>query len=267
VIELGVLGAADVRAAFRGDLYGEAETMSEEWFAGHIACNDVDIARSARWIEDGELSGIALLALRGERAWIGGFGVVPALRGRGLAARYLAETLDLARDAGARTVELEVLAQNAAAIAVYRKGGFETIGELAVWSRDPLAPAAPRAVAPRSFSVGEVASVARVPSTCWQREPRSVAAWSPAELVLAGPAAEPAAYAFVGRTGARATVLDAGARDAAAAEVLLVELDRAVPDQRLMLPNEPPEGPLHDALFASGRWTQPVRQHRMRAVL
>ena len=82
--------AADLRASFRGEIYGDAPTMTEAWFADHVRRNDVDLTRSPRWTVGGELSGAALPAFRGDRAWVGGFGVVPAYRGRGLARRYLA---------------------------------------------------------------------------------------------------------------------------------------------------------------------------------
>jgi hypothetical protein len=33
--------AADLRACFRGDVYGESETMTDAWFADHVARNDI----------------------------------------------------------------------------------------------------------------------------------------------------------------------------------------------------------------------------------
>lgn len=278
--------AADLQASFRGEIYGDAPTMTEAWFADHVRRNDVDLARSPRWTVGGELSGAALLAFRGARAWVGGFGVVAAYRGRGLARRYLAETLAIARDAGAASVELEVIAHNARAIALYEQGGFARIGELVAWSRDPVRTRARAAsagagagdaltYAARPYTAAEVAALARDPATCWQREPRAVAAASPSELVLVGPAPVPRAYAFVRANGdARISVLDAGTRPAQGAAhaagdatALLAELDRRFAPSGLMLINEPPHGPLHAALTASRRWREFIRQLRMRATL
>jgi len=265
VMQLGAVTASDLQAAFRGEIYGEAATMTDAWFAEHVAQNDVELARSPRWSVGGELSGAALLAFRGDRAWVGGFGVVPAFRGRGLARRYLGDVLELARAAGAATIELEVIAHNAGAIALYERGGFVTVGELIAWSRDPVQIATPAGSAAhdaRAYRLDEVTALARTPATCWQREPRSVAAAPPSELVVDGDPRSPRGYAFVRRRdGGRASVLDAGASNGAGA--LLAELDRRFPRTTLMLINEPPHGRLHEALAVSPPWREFVRQRRM----
>lgn len=255
-----------LNASFRGEVYGEGPAMTAERFALHVQRNAVDLTRSPRWDVGGELSGVALLALRGARAWIGAFGVVPAFRGRGLARRYLEETLAIARAAGATSIELEVLARNAPAIALYYSGGFAVVDELVVWSRTPLGAEPPHPAA-RIVDDAEIALVARVPAACWQREPASVAASSPCERVLIGPAEAPRAYAFVRRDVDRAALLDAGARDPDAAVRLLDALDARVPERALSLLNEPAHGPLHDALAARAAWTETTRQLRMRRPL
>jgi len=261
--ELGAVTVGDLVASFRGDVYGTSPAMTAEWFRDHVARNDVDLARSPRWAVDGELSGAALLAFRGERAWVGAFGVVPAFRGRGLAGRYLDRTVALARAGGATTVELEVLEHNAGAIRLYERGGFQQIGELIVWTRAPLGDGHATAAAD-ARDAAELEAFVRAPATCWQRELRSVLAASPFETFVAGAAAAPDAYAFVRRGPDRAALLDAGARDLASARALLGVLDTRVRDQPLMLVNEPPHGPLHDALAAHGGWRELARQRRMR---
>lgn len=57
-----------------------------------------------------------------------GMGVVAGWRGRGLGGRLLDRALDAAPGAGFRRVELEVYASNTAAIALYRRRGFEIEG-------------------------------------------------------------------------------------------------------------------------------------------
>lgn len=54
--------------------------------------------------------------------------VRPELQGRGLARQVLAHLLDLARDAGVRTVFLEVRLSNTRAVQLYASGGFCEIG-------------------------------------------------------------------------------------------------------------------------------------------
>ncbi len=156
-----------------------------------------------------------------------------------------------------------MLERNAAAIALYERGGFAAVGELIVWKRAPLsvdtAAADDRA---RWYDVTEIARIARHPSTCWQREPPGVAAASPIEAILVD-----GAYAFLRRSAARTSILDAGARDAAAATALLAALDARLPASEPMLLNEPPHGPLHDALSAHPAWSEFTRQRRMLARL
>jgi ribosomal protein S18 acetylase RimI-like enzyme len=261
--------AEDVQACFRGEVYGEAETMTAEWFADHVARNDIDLERSPRYTVNDELSAIALLAFRGDRAWIGGLGVVPAARGHGMGGVCVVDVLRIARDAGAATVELEVLENNAAAIRLYEGAGFEQIDELIVWRREGLS-VPPRGAAgtvsetPRDAVA--VAALARSPATCWQREPRSVAAAAPFVTLSVGHDA--AAYAFVRAAETRAiSVLDAGARDEAAAGVLFSLLDARFAAHDLTLVNEPARGPLNDALVAEPFWDQVGRQRRMRIAL
>ena len=258
----------DLNASFRGDVYGERPAMDAAGFRAHVERNGVDLARSRRWTVDGALSGIVLLAFRGDRAWIGGFGVVPEYRSRGLARRYLDETLAIAHASGASSVELEVLVRNLRAIRLYERAGFERMAEVVVWTREPLRP--PDAVddAPvlRAYDTAEVAALARTPASCWQREPESVAAAAPFETVVVGAAESPDAYAFV-RRGERATIVDARAHDGAAASALLAALDAQLPAHTLALVNEPARGALHDAFTAHAGWRELARQHRMRLAL
>lgn len=91
---------------------------------------DIDLARSRVALLGDDLSGIANLAVRGDRAWVAGIGVAPEARrhgvGRALMEAILAEAPP--------TVTLEVLEQNEPAIALYRQLGFETSRILEVWS-------------------------------------------------------------------------------------------------------------------------------------
>ena len=57
-----------------------------------------------------------------------GMGILAPHRGRGIGARLLSATLVQARAIGVRRVDLEVRADNAAAIALYAKAGFSVEG-------------------------------------------------------------------------------------------------------------------------------------------
>jgi GNAT superfamily N-acetyltransferase len=259
--------ADDLNASFRGDVYGERPAMDAASFRAHVERNDVDLARSRRWTVGGALAGVALLAFRGERAWIGGFGVVPEFRGRGLARQYLDEVLAIAREAGATSIELEVLVRNAPAIRLYERAGFATVDEVVVWTRAPLRPTdrTPEAET-QAYDAAAIAALARTPAPCWQREPASVAAAAPFGALFVGAPESPDAYAFT-RRGERMSVLDARAHDAASASALLAALDARLGAHELALVNESARGALHDAFTAHGGWREFTRQHRMRLAL
>jgi len=55
-------------ASFRGELYGDAPTVTAQSFADHVERNTIDLSRSPRWTVDGKLSGVALLGFREQRA-------------------------------------------------------------------------------------------------------------------------------------------------------------------------------------------------------
>ena len=60
----------------------------------HFEVNDIALAHSPVWLnEDGAPLALAALGLRGERGWVGGFGVAPLARGQGLGRRLIAATL------------------------------------------------------------------------------------------------------------------------------------------------------------------------------
>lgn len=130
---------------------------------------DVDLPGSVVAYEDGEPVGTVLLSRREDRGWVSGVGVVPHDRRRGIGRCMMEAVLDRAQRDGLRTVTLEVIAQNAAARALYGVLGFALGRELLCWRRpadaDPLpVPGAMLAEA----SVGD----ALVHCDAWSAEPR-----------------------------------------------------------------------------------------------
>jgi GNAT superfamily N-acetyltransferase len=105
--------------------------------AAHVRIESLDLHRSLVMLVGDQPAGIALLALRGERAWCGGFGVTLPLRGRGLAHPLAAALIDQARQAGARSLSLEVLTRNERAIKTYLRAGFQARRDLRIfeWRR------------------------------------------------------------------------------------------------------------------------------------
>ncbi len=110
--------------------------LSEDHFADHVRNNDIDLSCSQVVVED-EPVAFALVALRGEDAWIGGMGTVPAQRRRGLGERALVASMEETSDRGTSSVWLEVIDRNEPAIGLYEKLGFELLRDLIVWSLVP----------------------------------------------------------------------------------------------------------------------------------
>jgi ribosomal protein S18 acetylase RimI-like enzyme len=91
---------------------------------------DIDLTRS----RVAPAAGLCNLAIRGDRAWIGGIAVVPERRRNGIG-RALMEAV-LAEAPG--EVTLEVIEQNEPAIRLYEALGFERTRILEVWSLPPV---------------------------------------------------------------------------------------------------------------------------------
>src|SRR3569623_885049 len=65
--------------------------FTEAILSHHLRRSGVELDRSLIGRIDGELFGLSLVAIRGERAWIGGFGVAVEHRRKGLASRIMSE--------------------------------------------------------------------------------------------------------------------------------------------------------------------------------
>ncbi len=99
-----------------------------------VTRESVDLGASAVAVHSGKVIGMGLLAIRGQRGWIGGLGVLPAYRRRGVARRLMGYLIEQAVQRGLKTVQLEVIAQNTGAWLLYKSCGFEAARELLVLS-------------------------------------------------------------------------------------------------------------------------------------
>jgi ribosomal-protein-alanine N-acetyltransferase len=75
-----------------------------------------------------KLLGFVISRLAGDEAEVLTLAIDPALRRKGIATAMLAAHLSRLRNAGVKILFLEVDEQNAAAQALYRRFGFETVG-------------------------------------------------------------------------------------------------------------------------------------------
>lgn len=211
-------------------------SMIEAW--------DIDLARSRVATGLDAPVGIANLAVRGERGWIGGLGVVPAARRSGVGRRLMEAVLEGAPPA----VSLEVIEQNEAAIRLYESLGFEVTRILEVWSLTAEAPAAhARSVEPAPLGQSGLP---------WQRDDASLPAGF--ERIEVENAA-----ALIRVAGPRVSVLQLEAADETAAEELLAAA-RARGDS-LHYVNVPEGDPASAALEALGGQLD-LRQFEMHLV-
>ncbi|WP_314626989.1 ribosomal protein S18-alanine N-acetyltransferase [uncultured Selenomonas sp.] len=75
-----------------------------------------------------ELVGYVGVWLLGDEGHITNVAVAPAARGRGVGAALLAALMEIARGRGVRSMTLEVRPSNEAALALYKKFGFRSVG-------------------------------------------------------------------------------------------------------------------------------------------
>src|SRR5918998_2213789 len=140
---LGTLHPQALAAAFNAVYAGYVEpfVMDERAARQHVAVNDIALDRSPLWLDDaGDVVGLGAIGVRGQRGWVGGFGVAPAYRGRGLGHRLAAALLEAAAGAGIRRVQLEVFTHNPRAIRTYQRAGFEHRRDVRIFARPEHAP-------------------------------------------------------------------------------------------------------------------------------
>jgi RimJ/RimL family protein N-acetyltransferase len=113
-------------------------TMTAATFAIETRLEQLDLHHSVVLMLNDTLVGQATLGLRGDKAWCGGFGIVPEQRGKHFASALLAEFLKQTREAGAKSLTLEVLQKNIVAQRLYASAGLQRQRDLRTleWKRD-----------------------------------------------------------------------------------------------------------------------------------
>jgi len=211
---------------------------------------DLDLDASRIAYRDGTTVGLGNLGVRGEDAWIGGVGVVPAERRSGVGEALMRALHEQARERGVRRVWLEVIVENTGAFALYEKLGYRTFREVEVWSL-PLSvseqsEAEDASVEDAHARIGEVRR-ARDP---WQRADETLAHYSDARGVVTN-----AGAAVYRQPGEHVQLVQIAGEP----EPLLRALRALGPVSVLNLPQDDPAAPVLRALGGS----VVVRQHEM----
>lgn len=198
--------------------------------------------------------GLAMLAVRGTRAWVGGMGVATEARRGGVGEQLMRALLDSARDAGVRRIQLEVLESNTRARSLYEKLGFRTFRRLEVWQweaprSEDAAVARVEACDPR-VARHRISAARRAPEP-WQREDATIDRLdvsTPALRALRTDGAE----AIYRVTDGRASVLQMTAADERAAGALLDAIRTRPGVTLLRYLNVPDDDPAVAALRGRG---------------
>lgn len=228
------------------------EAMMENW----LRCGDFDLAHSLVLMDGDGLAGFSLAGVREDRAWIGGFGVAPAARGKGVAYGLFADHMAVLRnELGLASVQLEVLVENWAR-KVYERAGMVVKRRLSILQGRLGAPGAGAAVS-QGAPLDLLGHHARLHAGCpsvWQREPGWITKSLPetAAGLYTGPAEAPTGFLLCAPAGEGLRVIDAAADTAESAAALLAGLARLHPGKSLVAVNEPEGGPVHAALTAAG---------------
>jgi ribosomal protein S18 acetylase RimI-like enzyme len=247
--ELAALFTASYEGYFMPVTVDEAayRFMARSW--------DFDLDASRIALDDDERVGICNLGVRGEDGWIGGVGVVADRRGQGIGRQLMQAAEEEARGRGVKRLWLEVLVQNAPAIALYEKLGYERVRELEVWSLGELVFQKHKVLSASAEPVHERILRERREREPWQRADETIANVEDVEALES----EGGAVLF-SRTGERVSLLQAVAADEIAARELLESFPA---DATSLSWLNGPEGDPVNAAIASLGGTETARQHEM----
>ena len=240
-------------------------------FRAMVVASDIDLA-SSRVVStaDGQVA-FALLGVREVRGWIGGMGVVPGVRGRGLGRAVMEAVLSSAALLRLESVDLEVLERNAPAIPIYEALGFRDRRIVEVWVREPGSlPAAPAALpsvvdVPVAECLRRHASLHRVRPP-WQRDLPALWHWADRLSACAVRSGDDfAAWVLYREDGKRLNIADAalpGGASPLALEAALRSILATHPDTTLTLVNLPVSDSAGEVLRRLGA-TVTMRQREM----
>jgi ribosomal protein S18 acetylase RimI-like enzyme len=253
--------------------YAVPVNVTAAYIQSHIRQQDVSLADSVIVWDDDRPVGFTYLAIRDRRGWVAGLGVVADARRRGVGRLLMDGLLDNARRAGLHSVQLEVIAGNDAAHALYERAGLHDIRRLLIIERAPAPVAA--SPWPGSLESGSVddalAAYDRLHASenPWQREPPTLQKIvPPLEARLAVVEGRVAAYVIGSFSEARLSLYDVAVDPAQpdALAALLADLHGRYPQAQARLVNLDAGDPAWPVLEARG-YTVQLSQHEMRIVL
>lgn len=149
-------------------------TVDEASFRSMAKLFDIDLDASRVALFGDDPVGLVNLGLRGDRAWIGGMGVVPEARRGGVGETLMHAAHESAAARGVIEIWLEVITTNAPAVRLYEKLGYEHVRDVEIWelSAEPPASSAREATVAEAHERVRALRTAREP---WQRADETLA--------------------------------------------------------------------------------------------
>ncbi len=147
---------------------------SRNFFTDFLKSVGGDLANVLVALDGNRIVGYATPVHDGKEGWVGGIGVMPGYRGKGIGSRLMAETEGLLSGAGAETVFLEVIEGNMRAQKLYEKLGYKASRKLICAEGRPSRFVGYGELPVRS-SLDQVLPihVLSYADACWQRRKRS----------------------------------------------------------------------------------------------
>lgn len=112
-------------------------SMTQPAFHALFERDDIAPESSVVAVQDGQIVGTGLLGIRDRTGWIGGMGVIPAQRRKGIGRQMMRYLIEQARTRGLETIDLEVIEANRGAWHLYQSLGFTRRRYLLVLERVP----------------------------------------------------------------------------------------------------------------------------------
>lgn len=254
--------AAAFTASFSGYFY--PMTLTGEQLSRRVRFEHLDILRSLLAYDDeDELVGMAMLGVRQETGWVGGFGMTEKYRGRGRARELMTALVAEARGCALGQLTLEVLTQNAAAIRLYERAGMKIARDLLIFERKEDAPSqdvAPLKEATPAELLQHFRRLHLLPPA-WQRDLSALLVMDGMRGLYLGPRDMPDAYALLRNWPNGMTyIVDLAAAGKEEADALCAGLGQVAGPLRII--NEP-EGSYFCAALASHNFVETERQHEM----
>jgi RimJ/RimL family protein N-acetyltransferase len=247
--------AAAFNESFAGYFYPQQTNGAS--FARRTRLEQFDLEHSLLAFDGETFVGLALLGVRGNRGWCGGFGIVPDRRGRGHAGELMTALLAEAKDCGLKHLSLEVLSRNTPAIRLYERAGMRVTRELLILERAAIVNEVNEPDEPNQWNETEPATLLRhfhrlhQTANAWQRDLPTLLITEGARGFCLGESTAPSAYVIaVTWSEGRTHLIDLAATDAEQAEALSARLSQ-IPDV-VRIVNEPEESIFVSALIKHG---------------